>query len=268
MSITDEWLAWLRDSRGRSENTIRTYARSLRTLDVDPVTATREDLEAWWASRANDADGHPRPHSARNNELAAVRGFYAWAARFEHRVDNPTLRLDSLRSQKRESRFVGSADLTKLLADLPDDLRRAVALGAYGGLRVSEAALLHWRDIDIEQRRMIVRGKGNKERRVGLPIMLLDYLLPDTLGNVVTGQAEGYSAQYLQAKVNAAIKRAGVDATFHKLRHRFGFMAAASGVPATSIARAMGHESLVTTMGYIAAVDTDLDVIADAVTRR
>ena len=255
-----EWLDWLRIERGRSENTVQTYARTLRTLPNAPE-ATREDVEEWWRDRAEGSV------ASRNNELSAVRGFYRWSQRFEHREDDPTVRLDLLKRPKRISRFVGRSDLDTLLGELPDDLRRAVALGAYGGLRVSEAADLHWRDVNQESRRMIVRGKGDKERSVGLSIGLLDMLLPDTGGYVVTGTDRHVSGHSLQLRVNRAIKAAGVDATFHKLRHRFGYKSAEAGVPATSIANAMGHESLSTTMGYIAAVDSDLDVIAEAVLR-
>jgi hypothetical protein len=38
---------------------------------------------------------------------------------------------------------------------------------------------------------MIVRGKGNKQRSIGFGIHLLDVLLPDTGGNVVTGTDVG-----------------------------------------------------------------------------
>lgn len=257
--LVDQWLSWLAADRGRSANTIATYARTLRTLE-DPEDATREDLEAWWRSRADLSA------ASRNNELSAVRGFYRWCQRFEHRDDDPTARLDLLRKPVRVSRFVGRADLDKLLAVLAPDLRRAVALGAYAGLRVSEAADLDWRDVNTEARRLIVRGKGDKERSVGLPVRLLDQLLPDTGGNVVSAGGKPYSGHTLQMKVNRQIRAAGVDATFHKLRHRFGYKAAEKGVAPTSIARAMGHSSLATTMGYIAAVDSDLDLIAEAVT--
>ncbi len=264
--VTAAWLRYLRETRGLSANTAATYARSARSLGRPLITATRDDVEAWWTDRATRADGTERPHSARNNELAALRSFYRWAQRYGHRDDDPTIRVDTLRPQKRVSRFIGSEDLERLLATLPSDLRRAVALGAYGGLRVSEAATLHWRDIDQDTRRMIVRGKGDKERTVGFSTRLLDVILPDTHANVVTG-GEPYAVAYLQQKVNAAIRAAGVDATFHKLRHRFGFKCAEAGIAPTSIARAMGHESLTTTMGYIAAMDSDLDLIAEAVSR-
>jgi site-specific recombinase XerD len=271
MTLVDAWLEWLATDRGRQPNTIQTYARTLRTLtafEFDLQTATPEQLETWWKSRATDAHGNPRPHSSRNNELAAVRSFYKWMYRFDHVARDPTRRLDVLRVQKRTSKFVGQADLDRLLRKLPPDLRRAVALGAYGGLRVSEAAALDWDHIDIPMRRMIVLGKGNDERPVGLSTRLLNVLLPEIPdGNVVTGKPDPYSAHYLQLKVNQAMKRNGVTLTFHALRHRFGFIAAADGVPTTSIAKAMGHASIQTTMGYVGAVDSDLDRIATAVSR-
>jgi len=269
VTAVDDWLTWLSRDRGRSVNTVKTYTRTIRSFPVDPLTATRDDVEAWWRSRAVDEAGNPRPHTSRNNELSALRSFYRWADRFELRTDDPTRRLDNLPEQRRESRFIGDQELQHLLRKLSPEPRRAVALGAYGGLRISEAAALTWHDIDTEHRRMIVRGKGNKERRVGLSIPLLNILLPDTGGNVVTGGNEAYSGHTLQMKVNEAMKRNGVSAglTFHNLRHRFGYMSAAGGVAPTSIARAMGHSNLSTTMKYIAAVDSDLDLIAEAVTR-
>lgn len=262
--LTTEWLRWLREDRGRAENTIRTYERSMRSLHVDPLTATPEDIETWWRQRATGTDGELRPHTARNNELSAIRSYYTWAQRFGHRADNPTIRLDLLKSQKRISRFIGNDDLGLLFEKLPPDLRRAVALGAYGGLRVSEAASVNWSDLNIDTRRMIIRGKGSKERSIGVSFKLLNILLPDTGGNIVTGE-EPYSGHYLQMKVNAAMRDLEVSGSFHKLRHRFGFMASSAGVSPMSIARAMGHESLTTTMGYIAMSDSDLDLIAEAV---
>lgn len=258
--LVEEWLAWLATERGRSENTVATYARTLRTLP-DAATATREDVEAWWKARAGNAA------TTRSNELSAVRAFYKWCQRFEHRTDDPTIRLDAPKMPQTVHRYVNRADLNTLLADLAPDLARAVALGAYAGLRVSEAAVLDWSDVDTELGRLIVKGKGGKERFVGLPAVLLDRLLPETSGNVVAAGGKSYTGHTLQMKVNRAIREAGVEATFHALRHRFGTIAAGSGVPLTSLARAMGHSSPTTTAIYIGATDSDLDLIAEAVTR-
>lgn len=265
--LQSEWLRWLRETRGRSQNTVQTYARSARSFGMPLENATREDVERWWRERATDAEGNPRPHSARNNELSALRSFFKWSIRFEHRTDDPTVRLDSLRQQKRVSRFIGDEDFRKLMTELPPDLKRACALGGYAGMRVSEVAVLHWRDVNQDQRRLIARGKGDAERPIGLSFELLNILLPDTGGNVVTGKEQGYDPHYMQMLVNKAMRDLGVVGSFHALRHRFGFMAASAGIPTTSIARAMGHASLATTMNYIAAMDTDLDRIAEAVSQ-
>lgn len=258
--LVPAWLDHLTTDRAMAPNTVATYARTLRTLPAAP-TATREDVEAWWHSRA-----HLSP-ATRVNELAAVRAFYRWARVWEHRDDDPTLRITAPRVPKGLPRPISRADLRLLLDVLPDDLRRAVCLGAWAGLRVSEAAALEWADVDTEVRRIRVLGKGSKTRMVGLSPILLDALLPDTGRNVITATTQTYSAATLQRRVNRAIRGAGVHATFHQLRHRFGTMALAVTSNLLAVSRAMGHASPATTAIYAATSDADLDVIADAVTR-
>lgn len=257
---TNDWIDYLRVDRAMSDNTVRGYARTLRTLP-NAESASREDVEAWWRSRA-----HLAP-ATRVTDLAAVRAYYRWMVRFDHRSDDPTIRIDAPRLPKGLPRPISRADLHRLLSTLDWDLRRAVALGAYSGLRVSEAASLDWSDVDTETRRLRVTGKGQKTRLVGLSPVLLDAIAPDVGGNVVAAGGVPYSAAALQRKVNRAIAAAGVDATFHQLRHRFGTVALAGSGNLLAVSRAMGHASTVTTAIYAATSDSDLDVIAEAVAR-
>jgi len=248
------------DAEREPPNTIASRRRVLTSLG-NAGTASREEVEAWWATRRDKAPG------TRSNDLANLRAFYKWCRRWEHRDDDPTRRIDAPKVNKGLPRPMSRADLTRLLPTLPDDLRRAVCLGAYGGLRVSEAAALTWHDVDLETRRVRVLGKGGKTRLVGMSPLLLDELLPDTGGNVVTAGGAPYSAAALQRRVNRAIRAAGVDCTYHQLRHRFGTVALAATGNLLAVSRAMGHASPATTAIYAATSDADLDVIADAVTR-
>lgn len=244
-------------------NTIAARARVLRSIG-NAGTATREDVEAWWATRR-----HLAP-ATRANDLACLRAFYGWAIRWEHRRpdDDPTLRIDAPRVDKGLPRPVNRHDLARLLDTLPGDLRRAVALGAYAGLRVSEVAALDWADVDVEARRArIWHSKGAKSRIVALGPLLIDHLLPDVGGNVVTGGARAYSASALQRRVNRTIQAAGVDATFHQLRHRYGTLAYQATRDLVAVGRQMGHSSPVTTAIYAAAADDVADQIAEAVCR-
>lgn len=258
------WLIHLQMDRNLSPNTLRTYARTLRTFP-NAMEATPDDVEAWWRERAPFLTA-----TSRNNELAALRSFYRWAVRWQHRPDDPTVRIDALKVDKGLPRPISRADLWRVLdADTTDDVvRRAVCLGAWAGLRISEAAALGWDDVDDETRRLRVLGKGRKTRLVGCSAMLLDSLLPRVDGaNVVTGTARAYAPGTLDRRVNRAMKAAGVDATFHQLRHRFGTVALAASGNLLAVSRAMGHENPATTAIYTATSDADLDVIADAVTR-
>lgn len=263
-SITDElsrmWLDYARDEH-QPANTIARRASVLRSIG-NAGTASREEVEEWWATRRDLAP------ATRSNDLATLRSFYKWCTRWEHRDDDPTRRLDAPKVNKGLPRPIGRAEMHKLLSDLPDDLSRAVALGGYAGLRVSEAASLMWRDVDIDTRTLSVHeSKGGKSRRVAIGPVLIDRLLPNTGKNVVTGTGYVYSASALQRKVNRAIKAAGVDATFHQLRHRYGTMAYRDTRDLVALAKQMGHSSTVTTSIYADSSDDVAYQIAAAVER-
>lgn len=259
--LVDEYLAFL-EAEHVPANTIKARRRTLRSVG-NPGAADREQIEAWWASRRDLAP------ATRSNDLANLRTFYRWCVRWEHRApgDDPTLRIDAPQVPNGVPRPMSRADLHTLLGELPDDLRRAVCLGAYAGLRVSETAALDWADVDVEAKRARILGKGQKTRLVALSTLLIDQLLPDTGGNVVAAGGPPNSAAQLQRRVNRAIAAASVDATFHQLRHRYGTLAYQATGDLLAVGRQMGHASPVTTAVYAAASDEVADRIAEAVVR-
>lgn len=259
MTTVSEWIEHL-ELLGRSPNTIRAYKSSIQSFP-DIEGATREQVEAWWQSRA-----HLAP-ATRNRELAAVRQFYKWCIIWDHRLDDPTLRITGPNIPRGQPKPLSKHDLTLLLDTFPPDLKRALCLGAYAGCRISEAAALMWSDVDRELNRIRITGKGNKTRLVGLHALLLDELLPDTGGNVVTGTDRVYTGHGLGSRINQAMRAAGVDASFHSARHRFGTFALAGSGNLLAVSRAMGHAKPETTAIYAAAMDADLDVIAGSVFR-
>jgi len=177
-------------------------------LDVD-----LDQAEQWWErQRAASVN-------TRNRTLSCVRSFYAWAVCFDLVDRDPTRRLDPPPKGRRlpqpTSRQQLHAILSRCDAEEAPDLRRAVALAAYAGLCVAEAAALDRHDVDVDSRRIIVRaGKGDKDRAVGLSTLLAGELLPDVGGNVVTAGAAAYTADALQRRVTRLLDRAGVDVTF------------------------------------------------------
>ena len=75
------------------------------------------------------------------------------------------------------------------------------------------------------------------------------------------------TAGQLQRRANRAIKAAGVDATFHQLRHRYGTVAYQATRDIVAVGQQLGHSSPVSTAIYAAASDEVADEIAAAVAR-
>lgn len=261
--LTGQFIGWATRDRRRSPNTIARYKSVLTSVFPDygnPQTIGTEAIEAWWATR------YQLSPATQANELACLRSFFRWATRFDHRADDPTRRLDAPKVPNTVPRMIGRTDLEAMLGTHTVEdpaLRRAFALGAYGGLRVSECAELDWRDVDVEQRRIYVRGKGEKERPVPLSAVLLDYLLPNTGGNVLTGGEPPYTGATLQRKVNRLMARAGVDHTFHDLRKRGASIALSRGANPAAVRTMFGWSSMETVSHYAVVGDEELDRIAE-----
>lgn len=261
--LIQEFIDWETRDRRRSPHTLARYRAVLSNVfpeHGEPATITAGGVEAWWATR------YELSPATQANELACLRSFFKWATRFDHRQDDPTRRLDAPKVPNNVPRMIGRTDLERLLGEYTADsldLRRAFALGAYGGLRVSECAELNWRDVDIEQRRIYVRGKGMKERPVPLSAFLLDYLLPNTGGNVLTGSMGGYTGATLQRRVNRLMARVGINHTFHDLRKRGASVALSKGANPAAVRTMFGWSSMETVSHYAVVGDAELDRIAE-----
>src|SRR5690606_3952059 len=101
---------------------------------------------------------------------------------------------------------------------------------------------------------------------VPLSPVLLDYLLPDTGGNVVTGGRSAYTGAVLQRKVNRLMARHGIRHTFHDLRKRGASIALSKGANPAAVRTMFGWASMETVSHYAVVGDAELDRIADMLT--
>lgn len=260
------FLAWSERDRLRSPATLARYRTVLAQLP-DPLAAGPGEVQAWWDGRLD------RSAATRANDLACLRSFYRWATRRDLRADDPTRLLDAPKVDNAFPRPIGRSELAQALALCDEreapDLRRAVALGAYGGLRVSEAASLSWAQLDLEARFMRIRGKGRKERLAGISPKLLDEILPQQAkaANVVTGTPTGYTAETLQRRINRLLGTISEGLTFHRLRARYVTQGISETGDIFAVSRAVGWASIETAKHYAALSDDALHRIAAAASR-
>lgn len=258
--LSQEHIDWLTRQKVKADNTIAGRARVLRSVG-NATTATREDLQQWWESRADLAPG------TRAVDLAHLRAFYRWLIVRDHRLDDPSVLLEAPRADNTLPRKVPNSEIARLIETLPSDLARAVMLGAFAGFRVSESAALDWADVDTAEDVLIVRrSKGGKSRAVEVSPELITMLAADgTAGNVITAGGQPYTAQRLQRRLNRAMKAAGCAFTSHDLRHRWGITAYRVNADLLAVGEMMGHSSTNTTKIYASASSESKRRIASAV---
>lgn len=141
------------------------------------------------------------------------------------------------------------------------------------GLRSREVLLLQLDDVSFDELRLLVRGKGDKERALPMPELLRRLLFryvelerPDeTLGTNLFVVLKG--SQRGQPMTSAGLRslfryRRRIhelkNANAHRFRHTFGTDMARAGVRLPILQRMMGHAQAETTLQYINLAMTDI----------
>ena len=258
-TLSTKHVEWLERQNDRAPNTIASRRRVLRSIG-NAGTATRDELQEWWESRAHLAPG------TRAVDLSHLRDFYRWCQMYDHRADDPSVRLRAPRVGNAVHHKISNEEIARLLDALPDDLQRAVRLGAFAGLRVSESARLDWSDIDTGDDLLTIRGsKGGKSRQVPVSPELIQSLGPRRSGNVITAGGDPFTAPQLQRRLNRAMRAADCEYTSHDLRHRWGITAYRATNDLLAVGEMMGHSSVNTTKIYASADSETKRRIAAAV---
>jgi integrase/recombinase XerC len=206
-------------------------------------------------------------------KLAAIRGFYRYAAK-QHWLDsNPAERIRSPMLPKRLPKHLDRDEVLALLQspDIKTDLglrdRALLELLYACGLRVSELTQLDLSEIDLTTRSVRVLGKGQKERLVPFghhahdalqayfPARerLLQRSKQPSLQAIFLNHAGGrLTVRSIRRTVNQAVLRAGVlyNISPHTLRHTFATHLLQAGADLRSIQELLGHTSLSTTQTY------------------
>ena len=296
-TMVQRYLDHLTVEKGSAANTVSSYRRDLaryaeylsargrKSLPEVTETDVREFLVALRKGVPEEGIA-PLADSSVARTLVAARGFHKFAAAEGIVVDDVA---HAVRPPKPARRLPKALSVDEVLAileaagapDHPRALRdRAMLELLYScGARISEVTSLDVDDIDTENRAVVLRGKGGKERivPVGRPaIAAIDaYLVrgrpalskrgtPALFLNIRGGRLSRQSAW--QALVDAA-ERAGVqkEVSPHTLRHSFATHLLDGGADVRVVQELLGHSSVTTTQVYtLVTVNTMREVYATA----
>lgn len=274
--VKKRFLGHLTMEKGMSANTAQAYGddvdkltRYLADVGVGIEHVTTDDLERFVCT-LQDVGIRPRSQA---RIISGVKGFYKFL-RLEGYMDNdptellPTPRigrhLPEVLTIEEIDRMIDAIDMSKA----EGQRNRAIIETLYGcGLRVSELVGLKLSQLYIEERYVIIQGKGNKQRLVPISPVAIeqinlyleqtrsrqvaqrgseDILFLNRRGNMLTRQMIFHIVKQL-------CELAGIRKVIspHTLRHSFATHLLEGGANLRAIQQMLGHESITTTEIYV-----------------
>jgi integrase len=242
MGVIQQYGTWTK-AAGLSEGTIRLRLYYLQRLAAQTsaglLTLGPDDLAGFLAQ-----DWKPE---TRKSARAAIRSFYRWAVETERLAVDPSRFLPSVRVPPGRPRPAPDDVFHTAMAQATARERLMLMLAAFAGLRRSEIAAVHSRDVQGDMLR--VCGKGGRVRLIPLhpDLLAVLYSLPE--GWVFPT----YRGHLTPGHVGVTLKRLlGPDWSAHTLRHRFAGRAYLAERDLRAVQTLLGHSKPETTARYVA----------------
>ena len=252
-----------------SPRTLKAYSSDLDQAFRDKLNVVFSESEAWACARlATQLWGGLSPAS-RNRKVATLKSLFNWLLQQGHIEQDLAEQLHCPKIPKRIPHFISVDEVLSVLkyfseqlsensdSDSADKIRTQKTLFVllYGcGLRISEACTLKWKDVDLAQSRILINGKGGKQRYAVMPSLCCEYL-SKFQGNRKTEFVFG-DAPLNPRTGYELIRMAGAAAGLmtplhpHALRHSYATHLLASGTNLRTLQNLLGHESLQATEKY------------------
>ena len=220
-----------------------------------------------------------------NNTRRQLSSFFRFLTDEEKILINPMLRIPAIKQPKQVKKAFTYEELEKLRNYFNFNSRSVVSnnfkeggvrnlamfeLLLSSGIRIGELCSLKLDNVDFEECKMIVKGKGNKER-IGYfseraKLIIQEYLLlrKNESKYLFTQYSSRKSKKQLSVNsVEMLFRRAGESCGIkvypHKFRRTFCTRMIKKGMSIDQVQKLMGHESIETTLRYI---DLDDETIA------
>lgn len=256
--MIDNFIKYLRDLKGYSENTIRAYESDLRTFATwakaqeTPLrwsTITRQDIDNYISMLV--LSGHKA--TSTNRALAAISSLYRYFQREGMLHENPC-KYESRRKQgERIPNTIPTGDLRQAYANAQGTAKLMIGILATTGMRISELCSLRWQDINFQEGIAKISGKGNKQRLAYLPQEQLRQLQLYTTNSNRVGYIFGLTQRDSRYILYHALKPYSRAAQLspHAIRHTYATELAKHGANVATIATLLGHTDIRTTQKYI-----------------
>lgn len=209
--------------------------------------------------------------SSISRRLSSLRTFYKYLVLNNKTDSNPFLLVSSPKKEKRIPKFINYSGIEEIF-NIPNiktkegQRERLILEILYGsGVRVSELVNIKIKDIDFDNKNILIFGKGSKERIVSFGEPALDSInlfikegRKEYLGNnnsdyLIVGKNEvKLTSRRIEQIITDLINKTSIkmNITPHMFRHTFATHLLDNGSDLLAVQELLGHESLSSTEIY------------------
>ena len=293
MSHLEKFLNYLSVEKQSSSHTIASYKLDIEQF-ISLMAGDLPDFDDWSRFGRDDARSYLQElhklELSKNSiarKLSGMRSFYKFLQLSGVVSSNPFMRLPAQGRERKLPQVMSLNAIEQLLSAVPTYWQQQVVKGLAkneelaafasardralieviysGGLRISEAMNINFKDIDMIGGTVLVHGKGKKERicALGRParIALRSYFQQrrqrsaDDRPNApvfINRNGGRLTSRSFQRNLKDYLEAAGLppDFTPHKLRHSFATHLLDAGADLRSVQEMLGHADLGTTQIY------------------
>lgn len=276
--LVEEFLAYMHVERNSSDLTVINYQKDLMFFkdfllarageDADWLQVSPLDVRAYLAELNNKE--YARRTIARR--VSALRSFYKFLLREGKLAVSPLAKIRSPKLEKKLPVFLDQIEITELLEQPNYDSlgkRDAAILELLyaTGCRVSELVGLTLERVDLNNRFVLVLGKGNKERLVPIGstcCQALNTYIPERYAIMDKYHAENHDFLFVNNRggrltdrsvrriLDKYINQLAImkNVSPHTIRHTFATHLLENGADLRVVQELLGHENLSTTQIY------------------
>lgn len=270
--IIDNYLKYKENIKSFSLLSLKAYRSDLaQTFKKKQILVCKyEDL--WSQARPSLGQWGALSPATRNRKIATLKSFFSWLYDQKLLDINYSNQLVCPKVPRKIPHFLSVDEVVSVLNFINENLKtssdektklqlklqKSLFLLLYGGgLRISEACNLKWKDINLKEKKILVHGKGNKERYSILPAFAIEHFKIEHGVAKLNQNHYVFGSTALNTRIGYEFirkigKQAGLMNSLHPhaLRHSYATHLLASGANLRTLQKLLGHESLQATEKY------------------
>lgn len=233
-----------------------------RSLDCAPAAVTEDHIVRWFGSKMWEKE-------TRRSYRSTVRGFFSYLHEHGDIESDPAANLKPIALDTPQPRPAPDYAWDTAIREATARVDLMARLAGEAGLRRGEVARVRTEDLDDSGSgpRLLVHGKGAKDRLIPISNALADRIRAGAAGHTPGAPASGWlfptvrlTGDHLSpAAVGDLVSEVLPDGwTMHTLRHRFATRAYRATRNLRAVQILLGHASIATTQRYLAVDDDEM----------